>query len=275
MTCATLMVHLQLGRPNTNSLLAVRELAERFQAGVVGVAVCRPVQLVYSEGWMGGGLFERDREEKDREIQQAEAEFRAAFRERTNALEWRSAVTLASTSEWVASEARCADLVVASAATAGTLDIGRRVDLGEVVMQVGRPVLIVPQGASAPRLQHAMIAWKDTRETRRTVADALPLLKKVAHVSVVEVAAEDDLAAARTRVADVVSWLGRHGIAAEGLAATQEGDNSTQLDFIAERRDADLVVAGAYGHSRVREWALGGVTRSLLLHSGRCSLLSH
>ena len=275
MTCATFMVHLQLGRPNTNSLFAVRELAEWFQAGVVGVAVCRPVQLVYSEGWMGGGLFERDHEEKDREIREAEAEFRAAFHERTNALEWRSAVTLAATSEWVANQARCADLVVTSATTADMLDTGRRVDLGEVVMQAGRPVLVVPQTACAPRLQHALVAWKDTHETRRAVADALPLLKKIARVSVVEVAAEADLDDARARVADVVGWLGRHGIAAEGLAAAQEGDNSTQLDFIAERRDADLVVAGAYGHSRVREWALGGVTRSLLMHGGRCSLLSH
>ena len=83
------------------------------------------------------------------------------------------------------------------------------------------------------------------------------------------------MAAARSHVAEVTKWLGRHGIEATGLAVLQEGDNAAQLGFVAGRQGADLIVAGAYGHSRVREWALGGVTRSLLLHTHRCSLLSH
>ena len=83
------------------------------------------------------------------------------------------------------------------------------------------------------------------------------------------------LADARLRVSDVTAWLSRHGVAASGQAVLSDGGDALQLDAIAHDQDADLVVAGAYGHSRVREWALGGVTRSLLLHSGRRSLLSH
>ena len=275
MTYATLMVHLQLGRPNAGLLLTASNLAERFQAGVIGVAACQPIQLVYSDGYIAGDVFERDREQKDKEIRDAEAEFRTAFRARANTLEWRSTVTLASTSEWVVDEARSADLVITGVAAADMFDPGHCADVGELVMRAGRPVLVVPPGAGTPRLEHAMIGWKDTRETRRAVADALPLLQKMTCVTVAEVAGKDDLAAARSHVGDVAGWLARHGVMADTLVAQQDGDDAAQLDSIARDRGADLVVAGAYGHSRLREWALGGVTRSLLKHLDRCSLLSH
>lgn len=315
MSYATLMVHLQPGRTNAGPLRAAADLADRFQAAVTGVAACQPMQLVYSDGYIAGDIFEKDREEKDREMAAAEAEFRAAFRTRSNTLDWRSMITLASTSEWVANEARGADLIITGVAATDAFDPGRSVDTGEIVMRAGRPVLVVPQGtlegvpqgtlggvppgtpgnvppgtpgglppgvprsvpsgADAPRLEHAMIGWKDSRETRRAVMDALPLLQKLARVSVVEVADADGMAAARLHVADVAAWLGRHGVAAETAAVRADGNDAAQLDEIAQERGADLVVAGAYGHSRLREWALGGVTRTLLRHTHRCSLLSH
>jgi nucleotide-binding universal stress UspA family protein len=307
MSYATLMVHLQPGRTNAGPLRAAADLADRFQAAVTGVAACQPMQLVYSDGYIAGDVFEKDREEKDREMAAAEAEFRAAFRTRSNTLDWRSTITLASTSEWVANEARGADLIITGVGSTDAFDPGRSVDTGEIVMRAGRPVLVVPpgtpgnappgtpgnvlpgtpgslppgvpgsvpSGADAPRLEHAMIGWKDTRETRRAVMDALPLLQKLARVSVVEVADADGMAAARLHVADVAAWLGRHGVAAEAAAVRADGDDAAQLDGIAQEQGADLVVAGAYGHSRLREWALGGVTRTLLRHTHRCSLLSH
>lgn len=299
MSYATLMVHLQPGRTNAGPLRAAADLADRFQAAVTGVAACQPMQLVYSDGYIAGDVFEKDREEKDREMAAAEAEFRAAFRTRSNTLDWRSTITLASTSEWVANEARGADLIITGVGSTDAFDPGRSVDTGEIVMRAGRPVLVVPPGtpgnvlpgtpgslppgvpgsvpssADAPRLEHAMIGWKDTRETRRAVMDALPLLQKLARVSVVEVADADGMAAARLHVAAVAAWLGRHGVAAEAAAVRADGDDAAQLDGIAQERGADLVVAGAYGHSRLREWALGGVTRTLLRHTHRCSLLSH
>lgn len=290
MSYATLMVHLQVGQPNGAVLLAAAGLAERFGAGVIGVAACQPIQLVYSDGYIAGDVFEKDRDEKDREVAEAEAAFRAAFQPRSNVrgnlVEWRSTVTLGPACGWVADQARCADLVVTGiGAPADPFDPSRRVNTGELVMQAGRPVLVVPHGADAPgpghasldriSLDHAMVAWKDTRETRRAVLDALPLLQRAAQVSVVEAAAKDDMADARLHVADVTAWLGRHGVAASGQAVPSDGGDAAQLDAIAQDCGADVVVAGAYGHSRVREWALGGVTRSLLMHGSRCSLLSH
>ena len=107
------------------------------------------------------------------------------------------------------------------------------------------------------------------------MSDALPMLRKASHVDIVEIASEDELIAARERLDDVAGWLGRHGVAAETHAKAVDGDAAAWFDIVAAERDADIVVAGAYGHSRVREWALGGVTRTLLKHAARSSLVSH
>ena len=274
MSYSTLLVHMQLGQPNGPMLVVAADVAERFGAGVIGVAACQPMLNLYSDGYIGQDVFEQDRKEKAREIAMAEAAFRTAFRDRSNVLEWRSTITLGPSCVWIADQARCADLIVTGVAPAD-LDPSRRMDVGELLMQAGRPVLVVPDGAKVPSLQHAMVAWKNTRETRRAVVDALPLLRRVATVSVVEAASEEDMADARQHVRDVVDWLGRHDIAARGEVVHRNGDDAEQLDGIARARLADLVVAGAYGHSRLRESVLGGVTRSLLLHSHHCSLLSH
>ena len=80
-------------------------------------------------------------------------------------------------------------------------------------------------------------------------------------------------AALLTRVNDVAQWLGRHAIAAIGTVM-DDGNGSGQLDALWQN-EADLVVAGAYGHTRVREWVLGGFTRTVLTRSRRCSFLTH
>ena len=142
-------------------------------------------------------------------------------------------------------------------------------------MQIGCPVLIVPSGGAAPRFERFVVGWKDSRETRRAVVDALPLLKKAVHVAVVEIAANEDLVRARANVADVVAWLAHHRVAAEALALLSVGSDGDQLDTVARQQGADVLIAGAYGHSRLREWALGGVTRDLLMRGDRCVLLAH
>ena len=80
--------------------------------------------------------------------------------------------------------------------------------------------------------------------------------------------------AALSGINDVVAWLSRHGVSASALVPDQRGDAGAQLDRTASEVGAGVVVAGAYGHSRLREWILGGVTRQLINPSKRCSLLS-
>ncbi len=83
------------------------------------------------------------------------------------------------------------------------------------------------------------------------------------------------MADACLRTRDVVDWLGRHGIAAEAIASAFSGSDHRRLHEIAHEYEAGLIVAGAYGHSRMREWIIGGVTRALLNDTECCSLLSH
>nr|WP_218625778.1 universal stress protein [Bradyrhizobium sp. dw_411] len=269
------MVHLEPGRTNAGLLKIAGDLAERFDARVIGIAACRPMQFDYSEGYVPADLIEQDRNLLEKEIKVAEAEFRKVLQARIKNIEWRSAVTFGALTEYIAREARSADLVVTGPGFGARLDAARFVNIGDLVMQVGRPVLVVPEAADELKLERVVIGWKDTRETRRALFDALPLLKRAAHVAVVEICAEEDIAAARTRVEDVVGWLKWHGVVADSHASPSTGDDASLLHAIAQEQGANMVVAGAYGHSRVREWVLGGMTRDLLLSGKNFSLLSH
>jgi nucleotide-binding universal stress UspA family protein len=98
---------------------------------------------------------------------------------------------------------------------------------------------------------------------------------QAAHVTIVEIVDQRELAEARRRLDEVVVWLSRHGVAAEPCATPSTGEDAYQLHALALEHKAGVIAAGAYGHSRVHEWVLGGVTRDLLLRAGRCTLVSH
>ena len=276
----TLLVHLQLGSPNTGLLNIAGELAKRYQSKVIGIAAGRPMDVGVTDGfaagidYISGETIQEDRDEMDREIAVAEAEFRAALASRAEAIEWRASVTYEALSDCLVRQSRSADLILSNVSTVG-FEPMRRVDTGDLVMRAGRPVLIVPRKQQSLNLDHVLVAWKDTREARRAVVDSLPLLKKAARVTVHEIAHDDDLDSASARVEDVKAWLGRHGIGAIANVSACASDAAAHLDAIAADAKADVVVAGIYGHNRMREWVFGGVTRDLLLRELRCALVSH
>ena len=275
MSYATLMVHMELGRPNTGLLGITAGLAERFGAGVIGVAARQPMPMLYAADYAAGELYVQDLDETAKEFKAAEEEFRAALEGRVPFVEWRSARICTYPTDYFADEARCADLVLTCVATGDLFDASRAVNTGDLIMQTGRPVLIVPAAATTLKLDRVLVGWKDTRETRRAVSDALPLIKLATRVSVVEIAAEESLGEAERHVHDVVAWLQRHHVNAEGSALRSTGDDVTALYAFGQDKGTDVVVAGAYGHSRFREWVLGGVTRDLLLSANRFSIVSH
>jgi nucleotide-binding universal stress UspA family protein len=191
------------------------------------------------------------------------------------------------TSEWHAVEALgfdlgeivmryacCVDLVVAGQADpdwsfSPVLDFPER-----LAVQSGRPILVVPYaGRYAEIGRNAVIAWKATREAARAVFDALPLLKSARNVQILEV--KEDVAGA-VRDTAIAAALSRHGIKAahrvSGAADITTGDEI--LSRLADA-SADLLVMGAYGHSRMREFMLGGVTRHISQHMTTPTLWSH
>ena len=275
MTYANVMVHVQPGRSNAALLEVAGDLAARFKADVIGIAACQPMQIVYGEGYVDAESIDIDRKLIADQLQEAEAEFRIALKTQSGALDWRSLVSTLPISQYVAREASSADLVITSSGISSLSDHSRRADTSDLVMQAGRPVLVVPHNAKRLKLQRVVVFWNDSRETRRAIADALPLLMKAPYVAVVMLVPEDETLSGRMHLDAVVAWLKRHGIECWSVVAKAERDDVTQLKAIAEEQDADVIVAGAYGHSRFHEWALGGITRDLLLHSDRCALLSH
>ena len=276
MSYKSIMVNLQAGRTNGAALAVAGDLAERFGAHVLGVAICRPIQVCDTETYLISDLAVQERESSERDLLAAEQEFRTAISSRAKSLDWHAAMTTEDLTRAVADQARNADLVVTSAdRNRSYLDTVRRPSAGDLVMQTGRPVFVVPETVRELSLGHILVGWKDGPEARRAVADALPLLAKAGRVTVVEISSAESLADARSHVNDVVTWLGRHGIAAEGLAIAAEGDAAARLTLVAADGKADLIVAGAYAHSRLQEWVMGGVTRGLLLNADRCSMISH
>ncbi|MBU4237842.1 MAG: universal stress protein, partial [Alphaproteobacteria bacterium] len=153
----------------------------------------------------------------------------------------------------------------------------RAPDAGDLIMNIGRPVLVAPPRASAAPVDGVvLVAWKEGREAQRAVAAALPLMKQAREVKVVEICASADAAAAAARVADVAAWLRRHGVVAESEAKVRdERPAGDRILALVEQTGANLIVAGAWGHSRMREWVLGGVTQALLNRSQSWLLLSH
>ena len=90
MTYTTLMAHMELGHSNAGLLRVAGDLAARFDAGVIGVAMCQPMQIIYSEGYIPGDLIVQDREQREKEIAAAEVEFRDALGVRVGRLDWRA-----------------------------------------------------------------------------------------------------------------------------------------------------------------------------------------
>jgi nucleotide-binding universal stress UspA family protein len=276
MTYSTLMVQLELEHPNDARLQIAGDLAEQFGAKLIGIAACeRSTPLYYADGAFAQGLLEQDRVALAQRLADTEERFRAAAKGRAQLVEWRG--TLANPTSYVAQQARAADMIITGTNRDGwTLDPARRLDPSALVMQVGRPVFFVPPEVERLNLTTALVAWKDTREARRAVWDALPLLQKAKEVTVAEVVEDEEgRGAARNRVDDVAGWLARHGVIADAIVPETIGNAGEQLDLIASDIGADLVVAGAYGHARLGEWLFGGVTRDLVSRSTRCSVLAH
>lgn len=268
-TYAAIMVALDLGPDVVARVKLAADLADRLGARLIGAAARQPVVAAVAEApFAAGMLAEQDRQLASEEIQDDEKVFRDAAGSRPVA--FRSAVEMPTF--FLGSQARAADLLVVGRRGRDDHDDWRfAADPGDLALGAGRPILVTPPKILVLSAKRIVIAWKDAREARRAVWDALPLLKAAEEVLVVAIGESGHAGAL-----DVKEHLGGHGIDARTLLhARREGAVADDLIRAAEREGADLIVAGAYGHSRTREWILGGVTRDLLDHAPICCLMAH
>ena len=177
----------------------------------------------------------------------------------------------------VAHETRRADLFVGTCPY--RLDDARWDAMTEAVMlEGGRSLYLVPPDCPVPRsLGSVLVAWRDTRECTRAMAEAIPILAKAERTTLAFVAdAEGSRGVPAGTMTHVAAHLARHG-AKVGLQ-TLDGSRGTVAELLLEearRISADCIVFGAYGHSRFKEWLAGGTTRDLMSRTHLPVLVAH
>ena len=278
MPIRTILLHMANDDAHANRLAVAATLAKRFAAHVEVLYIATPVSMpagatgrAASYGYI--------------------AEATAIAHENAERIEGETALALAGLPyRWsveegdhvalLAERATYADLaIVAQSATERS---GDRIALqvpDRLPLATACPTLVLPPGqpVGAPIGRHVLIAWKNSRESTHAVRNAMPFLETAETVTVLTV--EPPGHHARTTGNDgdaLVEWLDRHGIAARHRnAVALGGEVGDMILSSAAELGADLLVMGAYGHSRLRELVLGGATRSVLAHMPLPALMSH
>lgn len=269
---AAIMAHFDLAPYAKSRGTLALTLADRFGARLIGVAAEQMVTPVYTDLTpnISAAVTNDEVRRVEDDLLAAKRTFDAVVGAR-KAVEWRASA--ADPDRYLIEQARAADLIVVGRrATYDVRDWALGVSPGYVAMECGRPILVVPPETERLAAQKIVVAWKDTREARRAVRDAMPLLRLAREVAVV--AASESF---REKSAeDVAAYLALHGVNSRSAVRTGEISSvARELLDAAEDLGADLIVSGAYGHSRMREWVFGGATRDLLETANVCLLLSH
>jgi nucleotide-binding universal stress UspA family protein len=273
MSLAAMMVHVELAEPRDDRIRLAAGLSSRFHSTLIGATAWEPSPpLTY-----GGVIVDP---EPTASLLQDMSDQLAAIGKHFRTLaggaqptEWRAGI--ASPTEFLVREARAADLVIIGRDQVPG-DLYRTLDKGAMILKIGRPVLVVPSGVDSLKADRVVIGWKDTREARRAVRDSLPLMREASSVAIVEIVESGDEKQAQAHIEDVAAFLARHRVSVTAkTTACVAGSPHAELIRVAQEMNADLIVAGGYGHSRLGEWIFGGVTQGLLASSPVCCLLSH
>ena len=277
MSFAAILTHVEVDPVAEPRLKLAADLANQFGAALIGVAaeVFETPSIAATMGYVDGETLVAEAHAVEEDLQLAEKRFDAVARTVIAGSDFRCGVGMPG--ELVAQQARAADLIVCGPRHADRWGLHNHADAGDVLMDAGRPVLVTPDGLAKLDASSVLIAWKDTRESRRALRDAMPFLERAKQVLIAEVCEENDEADARARVGDVAEFLGRHGVkASTAVREPGKGAPAVALFQMAEMQDAGLIVAGGYGHARLREWVFGGVTYDLLSGQTKAAvLLSH
>ncbi len=280
MAYKTIAVHLDDGKHCKSRVDVAADIARRFDAHLIGVYSAPAIMGAHAlqDPWLGERLTARSDEAATR-VEAVSSQFltRAGGLDSTR-VEFRSEDM--GPVEAMKTHARYSDLIVIGQTDPDQRVAGIPANFPELVtLTAGRPVLVVPYYTDAfPKLgAKVLVAWNANREATRAVTDAMPFLQRAQRVTVMTVNSKHDRGENRdVPAAGIAHYLARHGVKAE--AAQSYSDELTVGDELLVRvadGEIDLLVMGAYGHSRLREIVLGGVTQTLLQHMTVPILMSH
>jgi nucleotide-binding universal stress UspA family protein len=270
------MVRLDGSAADEVRLAAVNEIADLFHSQVIGLFLnILPVVIAAEDGVGAIGAAELLRAARE-----AGDKVEARLLQRLNRLQKpaelrRFDILSEDTANVVAREARVADTFVALRPNGAPREPEHLVE--GVLFGSGRHLFLVPNRKPAKTpFEHIVVAWNGSRESARALAEALPYLHKATQVTVVVVDEEPPMELQAVLGTDAVNHLKHHEInAVLHHVRMRDADVGATLIAEARRLKADLIVMGAYGHSRVREWLLGGATYALLHKAPIPLLVAH
>ena len=279
MSFKEILVTLEPGAALERRIVHAADLALTHEARIVGLSVIEPLNLA---GYFTPGLEaiieleERHLQAAEHAARKVEAEFKSACSRLDLSAEWR--LGKGDMADVTVAHARYADLTVTGQVNPESPPPGGAARLPErLVLDSGRPVLVVPYvGRWESVGRRVLVAWNRTREAVRAVNDALPILQKAEHVTVLSINPEQGNSRPNPPGADLALHLARHRIKVE-TSQTVAKDIAVGSAILSRAADlgADLIVMGCYGHSRIRELVLGGASREILGQMTMPVLMSH
>jgi nucleotide-binding universal stress UspA family protein len=277
MTYKTILVHIDSGHRCRARVDIAIGLARRFDAHLIGLNALSPVSLPgYVRAEVGGmPIAEIQKRYADEQVARAMKVFDDAVAAAGLAsAEWRTTETDAV--DAVALHGRYADLVVLGQPEPGE-ETGVRRDFAEqVTLEAGRPVLMIPYAGSFTGVgKRVLVGWNASREATRAITDAMPLLVQADSVEIIVINPKPWEHGASPG-SDLALYLARHGVRVEVRVDDASGvDEGGEMLSRAADFGADLIVMGAYGHSRFRELVMGGASRTIIDSMTVPVLLSH
>jgi nucleotide-binding universal stress UspA family protein len=280
MSYKTILVHLHDKRRARRLLDAAAPMARDMGAHLVGLCVLPPFTVLPSTE-VGGATVtvEEHRDAYRIEMASLKDAFLVATNNHNLESEWRETdAGLMTAAGLIVEHTRTADLVIASQPDRDWAYSRMLEEPDRIAIESGRPLLLVPNsGVVSLPAKRITIAWNGRREAARALFDALPLLKRADDVNIVSVNADGDRATAGDLpAAGICTALARHGVKCQGSQVPASGDDvGLELLRQAAASGSELLVMGCYGHSRWREFVLGGASRDVLREARIPVLLSH
>jgi nucleotide-binding universal stress UspA family protein len=285
MALKDILIHLDNGVRSGMRLDVAVSLARRYESRLTGIGVIDlpSVDLYYGSTMPFSGvgpddLVQRMRSDASAALEPVGADFNERLRREGLEGEWR--LVEGHLPPTVALHARYADLTIVGQPNRDEPleNVGVDAMVAHTIMTAGRPVLAIPYAGTFPVVgDRVLVAWNAGREAARAINDALPLLKTATLVTVLAINPRYGIGGhGDVPAADIALHLVRHGVKAEAAhtVAVDISDGEALLSYASDI-GADLIVAGAYGHSRAREMVFGGVTRTLLAEMTVPVFLSH